>query len=116
MAPFEAPEVIATGIKEKIDSLLVQGWTGLVFRNMSIELLLPLADRLYLGSSTGTLHIYSLKHQQGDHLEARLLSYSYCSSQMKRTTKYQVRPHFNWRRFARESQGDLSSSWDLSRT
>ncbi|KAJ3506301.1 hypothetical protein NMY22_g17296 [Coprinellus aureogranulatus] len=48
MAPFEAPEVIATGIKEKIDSLLVQ------------------ADRLYLGSSTGSLHIYSLKHQQDD--------------------------------------------------
>ncbi|KAF5342379.1 hypothetical protein D9611_001421 [Ephemerocybe angulata] len=46
MAPFESPEVVASGIKEKIDSLLAQ------------------ADRLYLGSSTGSLHIYTAKHNQ----------------------------------------------------
>ena len=39
MAPFESPEVVATGIKEKIDSLLVQGSIVLVSMVTSIELL-----------------------------------------------------------------------------
>jgi hypothetical protein len=39
MAPFESPEVVATGIKEKIDSLLVQGSIALVSMVVSIELL-----------------------------------------------------------------------------
>ncbi|KIM35275.1 hypothetical protein M413DRAFT_449849 [Hebeloma cylindrosporum] len=42
MPPFTTPKIVLAGLKEKFDSLAVQ------------------ADRLYLGSSTGTLNVYSL--------------------------------------------------------
>ncbi|KAF8969138.1 vacuolar sorting protein 39 domain 1-domain-containing protein [Flammula alnicola] len=42
MAPFTTPKVVLSGLKDKFDSLTVQ------------------ADRLYLGSSTGSLNVYSL--------------------------------------------------------
>ncbi|TFK27815.1 hypothetical protein FA15DRAFT_666044 [Coprinopsis marcescibilis] len=51
MAPFLSPRTIVTGIKEKIDSLLVQG------------------DRLYLGSSVGNLHIYGSERDGGSESE-----------------------------------------------
>ncbi|KAJ3775239.1 hypothetical protein FB446DRAFT_417887 [Lentinula raphanica] len=41
MAPFLSPKVVLSGLKEKIDSLLVQG------------------DRIYLGTALGNLHVYS---------------------------------------------------------
>ncbi|KAF8813359.1 hypothetical protein BYT27DRAFT_7180846 [Phlegmacium glaucopus] len=47
MAPFTSPKVVISGLKEKFDSLLVH------------------ADRLYLGSSTGNLYIYSLNEVDG---------------------------------------------------
>ncbi|KAF9064436.1 hypothetical protein BDP27DRAFT_1230507 [Rhodocollybia butyracea] len=42
MAPFLTPKVVLAGLKERIESLLVQGMA-----------------RIYLGSSTGNLHVYS---------------------------------------------------------
>ncbi|KAF8150879.1 hypothetical protein B0H34DRAFT_155040 [Crassisporium funariophilum] len=54
MAPFIAPKVVVSGLKEKFDSLTVQ------------------ADRLYLGSSAGNLHVYSLNEntqESSDKLE-----------------------------------------------
>lgn len=42
MAPFLPPTPVISGFKEKVDSIAVQG------------------DRLYLGTATGTLHIYSI--------------------------------------------------------
>ncbi|KJA16870.1 hypothetical protein HYPSUDRAFT_46906 [Hypholoma sublateritium FD-334 SS-4] len=45
MPPFTPPKVVLSGLKDKFDSLAV------------------LADRLYLGTSTGNLHIYSLKDE-----------------------------------------------------
>ncbi|KAG6916169.1 hypothetical protein DXG01_008142 [Tephrocybe rancida] len=45
MAPFVQPTSIISGFKEKIDALAVQG------------------DRLYVGTSTGNLHIYSVEEQ-----------------------------------------------------
>ncbi|KAJ7086162.1 hypothetical protein B0H15DRAFT_987519 [Mycena belliarum] len=42
MAPFELPTAIVSGLKEKIESLTVQG------------------DRLYVGTATGNLNIYGL--------------------------------------------------------
>ncbi|KAI0267682.1 hypothetical protein BC834DRAFT_923439 [Gloeopeniophorella convolvens] len=42
MAPFEPPEIVLSGLKERIESLTVQG------------------DRLYLGTATGSLHVYSI--------------------------------------------------------
>ncbi|KAH9481762.1 Vacuolar morphogenesis protein 6 [Psilocybe cubensis] len=42
MPPFTVPEVVLSGLKEKFDSIAVQ------------------ADRIYLGSSTGNLHVFGL--------------------------------------------------------
>ncbi|KAH7913588.1 hypothetical protein BJ138DRAFT_1177962 [Hygrophoropsis aurantiaca] len=42
MAPFNQPNVILSGLKERVDALHVQG------------------DRLYVGSGSGNLHIYTL--------------------------------------------------------
>ncbi|KAJ7717681.1 vacuolar sorting protein 39 domain 2-domain-containing protein [Mycena metata] len=42
MAPFELPKAIVSGFKDKIECLAVQG------------------DRLYVGTATGNLHIYSI--------------------------------------------------------
>ncbi|KAJ7052608.1 hypothetical protein C8F01DRAFT_1170573 [Mycena amicta] len=42
MAPFDPPSPVASGIKDRIESLSVQG------------------DRLYVGTATGSLHIYGL--------------------------------------------------------
>ncbi|KAG5353022.1 hypothetical protein C0989_010990 [Termitomyces sp. Mn162] len=46
MAPFLYPTPVIQGFKEKIDALSVQG------------------DRLYVGTSTGNLHIYNVEEQQ----------------------------------------------------
>ncbi|KAJ7039656.1 hypothetical protein C8F04DRAFT_1086112 [Mycena alexandri] len=42
MAPFELPKAVVSGFKDKIECLTVQG------------------DRLYVGTATGNLHIYSV--------------------------------------------------------
>ncbi|KAG6840674.1 hypothetical protein C0991_005179 [Blastosporella zonata] len=54
MAPFVLPTPIITGFKEKIDALAIQG------------------DRLYVGTSTGNLHIYNVKEQNIDEGEAAI--------------------------------------------
>lgn len=60
MAPFKSPKVVISGLKEKIDSLLVHGKsTSAVFHLFDLNSA-SIADRLYLGSSTGSLHIYNL--------------------------------------------------------
>ncbi|PFH51068.1 hypothetical protein AMATHDRAFT_143451 [Amanita thiersii Skay4041] len=43
MAPFDLPKVVLSGFKEKIDSLVVQD------------------DRVYIGTSAGSLHVYGLQ-------------------------------------------------------
>ncbi|KII89843.1 hypothetical protein PLICRDRAFT_108036 [Plicaturopsis crispa FD-325 SS-3] len=48
MAPFLTPNAVVNGFKEKIDSLTVHG------------------DRLYVGTSTGNLHIYGLEESEDD--------------------------------------------------
>ncbi|KAF7330251.1 Rab guanyl-nucleotide exchange factor [Mycena venus] len=50
MAPFEFPKTVVSGLKDKIDSLTVQG------------------DRLYVGTATGHLHIYGIDEnvEQGE--------------------------------------------------
>ncbi|ESK95857.1 rab guanyl-nucleotide exchange factor [Moniliophthora roreri MCA 2997] len=48
MAPFLTPKPILSGFKEKIDSLTTHG------------------DRLYLGTSTGNLHIYGVDNSEED--------------------------------------------------
>ncbi|KAI9061003.1 hypothetical protein FKP32DRAFT_1594678 [Trametes sanguinea] len=49
MAPFNPPEVILDGFKERPESLTVQG------------------DRLYIGTSTGNLHVYTVD-ESPDHV------------------------------------------------
>ncbi|KAG6881551.1 hypothetical protein C0995_001595 [Termitomyces sp. Mi166 len=48
MAPFLYPTPVIQGFKEKIDALAVQ------------------ADRLYLGTSTGNLHVYNAEEQNDE--------------------------------------------------
>ncbi|KAF7327882.1 Rab guanyl-nucleotide exchange factor [Mycena kentingensis (nom. inval.)] len=48
MAPFEAPLPVVSGIKDRIESLHVQG------------------DRLYVGTATGILHIYGVEDDEED--------------------------------------------------
>ncbi|KAG6816641.1 hypothetical protein H0H87_004387 [Tephrocybe sp. NHM501043] len=48
MAPFVQPTPVIPGFKEKIEALAVQG------------------DRLYIGTSTGNLHIYNVEEQNVD--------------------------------------------------
>ncbi|KAJ7123344.1 vacuolar sorting protein 39 domain 2-domain-containing protein [Mycena filopes] len=48
MAPFELPRAVVSGLKERIECLTVQG------------------DRLYVGTATGTLHIYSIDDTDGE--------------------------------------------------
>ncbi|KAK7044093.1 Vacuolar morphogenesis protein 6 [Paramarasmius palmivorus] len=50
MAPFLTPKTILAGFKEKIDSLTTHG------------------DRLYLGTSTGNLHIYGVDNSEEDEI------------------------------------------------
>lgn len=60
MPPFTIPKIVLAGLKEKFDSLTVQGKNELRM-NYRLELItIIIADRLYLGSSTGTLNVYSL--------------------------------------------------------
>ncbi|TCD70216.1 Vacuolar morphoproteinsis protein 6 [Steccherinum ochraceum] len=47
MAPFIAPQVVLAGLKERAESLLVQG------------------DKLYVGTATGSLCIYTLNNDSG---------------------------------------------------
>ncbi|THH21289.1 hypothetical protein EW146_g228 [Bondarzewia mesenterica] len=51
MAPFEQPQTIVSGFKERIEALTVQG------------------DRLYVGTATGSLHIYSVHDSSGEPAE-----------------------------------------------
>ncbi|EIN04044.1 hypothetical protein PUNSTDRAFT_93504 [Punctularia strigosozonata HHB-11173 SS5] len=53
MAPFLTPTPIINGFKEKVESLLIQG------------------DRLYIGTSTGNLHIYSVDGRSATLLEVK---------------------------------------------
>ncbi|GLB44890.1 putative rab guanyl-nucleotide exchange factor [Lyophyllum shimeji] len=52
MAPFLYPTPVITGFKEKIDALAIQG------------------DRLYVGTSTGSLHTYRVEEVGGEDGEA----------------------------------------------
>ncbi|KAI0067184.1 hypothetical protein BV25DRAFT_1959388 [Artomyces pyxidatus] len=47
MAPFEPPQAVVSGLKEKIESLAIQG------------------DRLYIGTVLGSLHIYNISEALG---------------------------------------------------
>ena len=60
MAPFTSPKVVISGLKEKFDSLLVHGKSTSAVLYLLDLTSASIADRLYLGSSTGSLHIYNL--------------------------------------------------------
>src|ERR1700722_1135545 len=56
MAPFSLPKAVVKAFKEKIDALTVQGM--LHSRCRLLCLIGGTGDRLYVGTSTGNLHIY----------------------------------------------------------
>jgi len=59
MPPFLTPKIVISGLKERFESLTIQGEAH---RDAVVFIINPafVADRLYLGSSTGNLHIYGL--------------------------------------------------------
>jgi len=77
MAPFTSPKVVISGLKEKFDSLLVHGKSELTTSTILYLLFTSIADRLYLGSSTGNLHIYNLN--EGTRKCGSILAMGYCS-------------------------------------
>ncbi|KAF9266470.1 hypothetical protein L218DRAFT_956243 [Marasmius fiardii PR-910] len=54
MAPFLFPKSVLSGFKERIDSLLIQG------------------DRLYVGTATGSVHVYAVENEPEE--EGEILS------------------------------------------
>ena len=60
MPPFSTPKIVLAGLKEKFDSLTVQGKNELHMNFFLKLIVIIIGDRLYLGSSTGTLNVYSL--------------------------------------------------------
>jgi hypothetical protein len=57
MAPFELPEIVLTGVKEKIEALSLQG-IG-IHLGVPGRLMCVVGDRLYLGTANGNLSVYS---------------------------------------------------------
>ncbi|KAF8896557.1 vacuolar sorting protein 39 domain 2-domain-containing protein [Infundibulicybe gibba] len=55
MPPFTTPKAVISGFKEKIDAMTVHG------------------DRLYIGTATGSLHIYSIDKKEGGEDEVTLI-------------------------------------------
>lgn len=75
MPPFSEPYTILPNFKEKIDSLTVQGkcvQVGLLLAQ-HIYMILPSGDRLFLGTSTGNLHIYNVDIEENGRYHASLV-------------------------------------------
>lgn len=72
MAPFTSPQVVISGLKDKFDSLLVHCKSTSIVLRLSDLTFTSIADRLYLGSSNGNLHIYNLN--EGEHKYGSILA------------------------------------------
>jgi hypothetical protein len=58
MAPFEPPESVITGFKERIEALSIQG-IGIQSITHTADLCKE-GDRLYVGTAIGNLSVYSV--------------------------------------------------------
>ncbi len=58
MAPFEPPESVITGFKERIEALSLQG-IGIQSVTLTVDLCEE-GDRLYVGTAIGNLSVYSV--------------------------------------------------------
>jgi len=63
MAPFEAPEVVSTGLKERIESLSLQGTVAQL--GVPSQLICYVGDHLYLGTANGNLSVYGVVNSAG---------------------------------------------------
>jgi hypothetical protein len=63
MAPFEPPDIVLTGLKERVDSLSLQGTVSQ--SGMAAQLTCDTGDRLYVGTAAGTLSVYSVTSSSG---------------------------------------------------
>lgn len=69
MAPFVPPNVILSGFKERIESLLVQGMCKhLCTSAYRANTLVLSGDKLYIGTAIGNLHIYVLHNGESSTL------------------------------------------------
>lgn len=73
MPPFSEPYTILPNFKEKIDSLTVQGKCVGFPISILIYMILPSGDRLFLGTSTGSLHIYNVDIEENGRYHASLV-------------------------------------------
>lgn len=62
--PFLPPRVVLDGFKERPEALAIQGlfivWIRVFFLTGKRA-----GDKLYIGTSTGTVHMYALSDEQG---------------------------------------------------
>jgi hypothetical protein len=58
MAPFEPPDIVLTGLKERVESLCVQGASSQ--SDVAAQLICDVGDRLYIGTANGNLSVYSV--------------------------------------------------------
>jgi hypothetical protein len=64
MAPFEPPESVLTGFKERIEALSLQG-ISIQSVNARTADLCEEGDRLYVGTAIGSLSVYSIDSPAG---------------------------------------------------
>lgn len=64
MAPFEPPESVLTGFKERIEALSLQGISFSVGYARTADLCEE-GDRLYVGTAIGSLSVYSIDNPAG---------------------------------------------------
>lgn len=62
MPPFQVHSTGLSGIKERIEALLVQGESMWGRFEQMFYWLMPLGDRLFLGAATGDLLVYTLNN------------------------------------------------------
>jgi len=74
MPPFSTPKIVISGLKERFESLTIQGEAHRAAVVFMINLAFA-ADRLYLGSSTGNLHIYGLSEVYDPAIDAEVYSH-----------------------------------------
>lgn len=60
MAPFFSPVPVVTGLKERVESLTVQGLSRAPHARKEYELTPTTGDKLYAGTSTGSILVYKV--------------------------------------------------------
>jgi hypothetical protein len=97
MPPFEPPESLLTGFKERVEALSLQGiktWSLVSFLRW---LACDVGDRLYVGTANGNLSVYSVIETAGTYQTQSSGRRIWCQEQMERRTSLHIsRPRKVW--------------------